>query len=361
MKPRLISGIQPTGKLHIGNYLGALQNFVELQNSGKYDCFFFIADLHSLTESYNPKEKGKQIEDLLLDYLSAGLDPKKSTIFLQSAIPAHTEFAWILNTLTPMGELERMTQFKDKASIEKHVFRNEINVNDDQTDEKNYEMYAFKGLNNPKFGINTGLLTYPILMASDILLYDAKFVPVGDDQLQHLELTRTLARKFNNVFGKTLVEPKPLLTKVPRLMGLDDPMKKMSKSRPSGCLFLDDSKEEIKKKIMRAVTDSGNEIICDPVNKPAVSNLLLLFASLSKKEIYEAEKMFEGKGYAEFKSTLLDTAIGFLSPLQKRKKEMKKEINSLKKILEKGNKKALQISSEKMNMVKKKIGINFIS
>ena len=245
----LVSGIQPTGRLHLGNYLGALKNFVALQNSNKYECFFFIADLHSLTEDFLPKEKARQITELAADYLAAGLNLKKSTLFLQSAIPPHNELAWILNTITPMGELRRMTQFKDKGGEQESA--------------------------------NVGLFDYPVLMAADILIYDTKFVPVGDDQLQHLELARTLARKFNSKFGNTFTEPQPLLTQTPRVMSLDDPSKKMSKSRPAGCIFLDDSPEEIHKKVMRATTDSESVIRYDTETKPGISNLLRIYSSLS--------------------------------------------------------------------------------
>src|SRR3989344_2452365 len=186
-KPVLISGIQPTGRLHLGNYLGALKQFVELQNSGKYQCFFFIADYHSLTQDFDPKQKTKEVLDVATTYLAAGLIPKKSTIFVQSQVPEHTELAWILNTITPFGELRRMTQFKDKS--------------DSQSE-----------------NINVGLFDYPVLMAADVILYDAQFVPVGEDQLQHLELTRELARRFNNRFGKTFTEPHPILAKTPRVM-----------------------------------------------------------------------------------------------------------------------------------------------
>ncbi|MEY4731277.1 MAG: tryptophanyl-tRNA synthetase, tryptophanyl-tRNA synthetase, partial [Candidatus Parcubacteria bacterium] len=217
-KPVLVSGIQPSGRLHIGNYLGALKNFVDLQNSGKYSCSFFLADLHSLTEPVSGEEQRKRIMELTADFLAAGLDPKRSVVFQHSQIPAHSEAAWIFNTITPLGELYRMTQFKDKAEHQKE-------------------------------NVNAGLLTYPTLMAADILLYDAKFVPVGNDQDQHLELTRTLARKFNVKFGKTFVEPQALHTPTPRVMSLKDPTKKMSKSQPETCLFLDESSAEIEKKI----------------------------------------------------------------------------------------------------------------
>lgn len=285
MKPILISGVQPTGQLHLGNYLGALKNFVDLQNTGRYECFFMIADLHSLTENFDSKEKPKQVMNLALDFLAAGIDPKKSTIFVQSAVPAHTELAWVFNTFTPFGELRRMTQFKDKS----------------EHDPKN---------------INVGLFNYPVLMAVDILLYSPKFVPVGEDQLQHIEFTRMLGKRFNTKFGKTFPEPQELLTEVPRLMSLDDPTKKMSKSRPAGCIFVDDSREIIKSKIARAVTDSEKEIRYDEVQKPAISNLMLIYSALSEKPIRSVEKIFEGASYAQFKNDLSDVIANALSPFQ---------------------------------------------
>lgn len=326
MKPVLVSGIQPTGQLHLGNYLGALKHFVDLQNSGRYDCFFFIADLHSLTETFSPREKEKQISDLLANYIAAGLDPKKSVIFLQSAVPPHAELAWIFNTVTPFGELRRMTQFKDKS----------------ETAPEN---------------VNVGLFTYPILMASDILLYDAKYVPVGDDQVQHLELARTLARKFNTRFGKMFVEPQPLLTEVPRLMSLDNADKKMSKSQPAGCLFLDDSPDAIRAKIKRAVTDSGRDILFDPVKKPAVSNLLLIYSALSGKPISKIEREFTGKGYGEFKHTLAEVAVDAFEPFQKRKKALLKNQKTLHKLLSAGNRKALKVAETKIEDIKACLGL----
>ena len=327
-KPVLVSGIQPTGKLHIGNYLGALKNFVELQNSGKYECYFFIADLHSLTEDFEPKEKPGQILNLLADYLASGLDPKKSVIFLQSQIPAHSELAWILNTITPMGELNRMTQFKDKSDSQK----------------KN---------------INAGLFDYPVLMAADVLIYDTEKVPVGNDQLQHLEITRTLARKFNAKFGKTLIEPKPILTKTPRVMSLDDPEKKMSKSRPAGCFFLDDSEKEIEQKIKRAVTDSGKEVKFDLKGKPAISNLIEIYSELSGDSLEKIEKNFKGKNYGEFKNKLADLVSSYFKNFRKEKKSLLSKEKELMAILEKGNKKARKVADAKMEEVKKKVGLSF--
>jgi tryptophanyl-tRNA synthetase len=320
-KPRLVSGIQPTGRLHLGNYLGALKNFVALQNSGKYDCFFFIADLHSLTEAFDSKDKQGQISELFKDFLAVGLDPKKSVIFQQSQIPAHSEFAWILNTLTPIGELRRMTQFKEKSE---------------------------------EFGENVGLFTYPVLMAADILLYDAQFVPVGDDQLQHLELARTLARKFNSRFGHLLMEPKDLLTDIPRVMSLQDPTKKMSKSDPKGCIFIDDSPEEIMEKVKVAVTDSGSEIVYNPEEKPAIANLLRIYAALTDKFIPDLEKEFAKMNYSEFKIALGNAIAEHFNNFRENKKRLDED---LKKLLDAGSKKAAKIASKKMEEIKAKVGL----
>lgn len=326
VKPVLVSGIQPTGKLHIGNYLGALKNSVELQNSGKYACYFFVADLHSLTEPFDPKEKSKQILELAADFLSAGLNPKKSLLFLQSLIPAHAELAWIFSAIAPLGELYRMTQFKDKSAHQKE-------------------------------NVNAGLLTYPTLMAADILLYDAKFVPVGNDQDQHLELTRTLARRFNAKFGKTFTEPQPLHTKTPRVMSLGDPTKKMSKSQPEGCLFLDDSPEEVKKKIGRAVTDSGSEIRYDREKKPGVSNLLEMYSSLSGESVPALEKKFKGKQYSEFKVRLGELIIRHFAEFRKKKAALLKNPNALKAVLVSGSKRAERKAEKKIEEVKRRIGL----
>ncbi|MEK9173235.1 MAG: tryptophan--tRNA ligase [Patescibacteria group bacterium] len=326
MKPRLLSGIQPSGRLHLGNYLGALKNFVDLQNSGKYECYFFIADLHSLTEEFDPQKKARQILELTADFLAAGLDPKKSAIFQQSQIPAHPELAFILNTLTPMGELQRMTQYKEKSGDEKEI-------------------------------TNVGLFDYPVLMAADIILYDAKFVPTGDDQDQHLELTRTLVRKFNSKFGKTFVEPQGLHTEIPRVMSLGDPTKKMSKSKPETCLFLDDSPEIMESKIKRAVTDSGNEIKFNPETKPAISNLLKICGSLSGKNIQKLEREFVGKTYSEFKSSLVKLAVDYFADYRKKKKSLLSKSSALKNILNSGSTQASKIAGKKMSEVRKKIGL----
>lgn len=320
-KPILISGTQPDGRLHLGNYLGAIKNWVKLQNSGKYECYFIIVDYHSLTVNFDPSEKEAEIYGVIKAYLAAGINPKKSKIFIQSRVPECTELAWILNTITPLGELERMTQFKEKSE--------------------------------GRGSISAGLLTYPILMAADILLYDAQFVPVGEDQLQHLELTRTLAKKFNNKFGKTFVEPQAILSKASRVMSLDNPGKKMSKSHPGTCLFLDDLPEEIDKKIKHAVTDSGSEIKYDPQNKAGISNLLTIYSEISEKPIEELEKMYRGKKYAEFKLDLAKIIIESLKPFR----EIKIGKEKMKNIFNAGQKEAKKIASVKINLVKKKLGL----
>lgn len=326
MKPILISGIQPTGKLHIGNYFGALKNFVDLQNSERYQCYFFVADLHSLTEAFDPKTKYQQILDVVLNYLAAGIKPEKSVIFVQSQILEHAELAWILNTITPFGELRRMTQFKDKADHQKE-------------------------------NINVGLFDYPVLQAADIILYDAEFVPVGEDQIQHLEFTRTLARKFNAKFKKVFIEPKELLTETPKIMSLSNPMKKMSKSMPEGCLFLDDSIDAIKEKIKGAVTDSGKEIKYDPEKKPAISNLIRIYRGFTKMPIKEIEKKFAGIGYGQFKKELGQTITDNLKAFQIKKKLLAKKPKTIEKIIENGRKKARKKAEKKMVEVKKIIGL----
>jgi tryptophanyl-tRNA synthetase len=325
-KPVLVSGIQPTGRLHLGNYLGALKNFVDLQNSGKYQCFFFIADLHALTEEFKPTNLKKNVLDLAASFLAAGLEAQKSVIFVQSELPQHTELAWILANLTPVGELKRMTQFKEKTSAESQQ--------------------------SP----NTGLLTYPILMAADILLYNAQFVPVGEDQLQHLELTRTLVRKFNNKFGKTFFEPQPLLTDVPRLMSLDNPRKKMSKSYPHGCLFLDDSPEVVKVKIRKAVTDSGREIIYDPKRKPAISNLMLIYAALNNWPVKTVQVRFRNANYIDFKERLGELVVRYFEAFRKKKKEVMSNVSFLA-TLANGTNIARETAAQKLIEVKKKIGL----
>jgi len=294
---RIVSGIMPTEKVHIGNYLGALANWVKLQD--KYECFFFIADLHALTTEKNP---GTYTEDLTKTYLAVGLDPKKCTIFIQSQVPQCTELAWIFNCLMPVAELERMTQYKDKKEI------------------------------SP----NAGLLTYPSLMAADILLYKAEAVPVGQDQAQHVEITRKFARKFNRTYAKIFLEPKVIFSETPELMSLINPEKKMSKSEPSGCLFLDDSPEQIKQKIQKAVS-----------TEPGIKNLIAL------ANAFNANLKPEPDNYAEFKKKLTQVIIKELLPIQERKKQIK----NINQILEDGQKQASKIAKQTLREVKNKIGL----
>ena len=320
----LFSGIQPTGEIHLGNYLGALKNWVDLQN--QYDCFYAIVDLHAITVDYNPAELQECILNTAMALLAIGLDPKKSTLFVQSAVPEHTELAWLFNTLTPMAELERMTQFKDKAIQHKQ-------------------------------NINVGLFDYPVLQAADILLYQSEVVPVGEDQLQHLELTNTILRKFNHKFGDYFKEIKPIVGQGARIMSLTDPAKKMSKSfGPSHYIALDDSAEVIKKKIARAVTDAG------PAEAEGMSagvkNLFSLLELLTdKKTVQKYSTAFNNKTlrYSELKNELAEAAICFLKPIQERKKKLNQ--NKVRKILAEGAKKARRIAQRNILEIKKRMGL----
>jgi len=322
---RVISGLQPTGKIHIGNYFGAIKYWIELQE--KYECLFFIADLHAMTEPYEPKNFKKNIYETLATLLALGLSEKKSIIFLQSQVPFHCELFWILNCVCPCGDLFRMTQFKEKSK-------------------------QFKE------NINAGLLNYPILMASDILLYNADLVPVGKDQLQHLELTREIARRFNKRFKKIFKEPKPLLNPLgEKIYSLSDPSKKMSKSIPEGCLFVFDSPKVIKKKILSAITDSGKEIKFDPKNKPGISNLMKIYSLIKEKPLKEIEKEFSGKGYFEFKKQLASSLIDYFKEKRKKYLQLINQKTRLQKILENGSKKASQIAQKNLLQIKKTCGL----
>jgi len=324
MKKRILSGLQPTGAVHIGNYLGAIKNWVELQN--QYDSIIFIADLHALTNPQGSSQIKKKVFDSVTTLLAAGIDPKKCLLFVQSQIPEHTELTWLLNTVTPISELERMTQFKEKSQQNKQ-------------------------------NINMGLFGYPVLMASDILLYDTDLVPVGEDQKQHVELTRTIARKFNNQFGKVFTIPEALVQKTgARIMSLTDPTKKMSKSMPQGCLAMTDSPTLIEEKIKKAVTDSGKEIQYSP-KKPAILNLMAIHHCFSGLSYNEIEKKYKGKGYGQFKQDLAKIVVKALKPFQTKKKDLEKKPDQVKKILDQGNKKAQKIASQTLDRAKKKMGL----
>ena len=323
---RVLSGIQPTGQLHIGNYLGAIQQWVDLQT--KHDCFFAVVDLHALTVQQDPKEFGRATMEKVIELISAGLDPEKCTIFLQSHVKEHAELAWIFNTITPVSELERMTQYKDKSK-------------------KNKE------------NINAGLLTYPILQAADILLYQAQGVPIGKDQIQHLELTRTIARKFNNLYGNTFVEPEALvLPEGAKIMSLVEPKKKMSKSDGAASyVSLFEEPESIRKKFMRATTDAGKEITYNPAKKPGVSNLLVMYSLFAEQSIKDTEKQFQGKGYAALKKEEAELLIDKLEPFRKKKKELQSRDLYLKEVLKRGAEKAHSVASQTMEAVRSKLGL----
>ena len=325
-KEIIVSGVRPTGNPHIGNYLGAIKQFVELQK--KYTTYFFIADLHAINEPQDPKKLEEQTLEIAALYLACGLEPANTTLFLQSRIPEHLELAHILSTIIPVGELSRMTQYKDKVASGKPA--------------------------------NLGLLAYPALMAADILIYNADAVPVGEDQLQHLEFARMIARKFNARFGQTFKEPKALIQKEgARIMGLDDPSKKMSKSAASANNYIGilDSGEKVQRKIKIAVTDSGKEIKFEPKTKPAISNLLAIYGQMADISIPELEKKYAGKTYSEFKSDLAGVLVKTLSPIQKKYNALAKEKENVLKILKNGADAAKGAAELKMREVRQKVGL----
>ncbi len=324
MKKRIFSGAQPTGQLHIGNYLGALKNWVQLQN--EYESFFCIVNLHAITLPQNPQELKQKTLDLVRIYLASGVDPNVSTVFIQSDVSEHAELAWVLNCVSRMGELERMTQFKDK------------------------------GKGNAERA-SVGLFTYPVLMASDILLYKTDLVPVGKDQKQHLELSRDLAERFNRDFGETFTIPEPYIPPVgASIASLQDPAKKMSKSDDNlnGSIFLLDDADTISKKLKKAVTDSGTEIRFDET-RPAINNLLTIYHLITGKTAQESEAHFEGKGYGHFKTELAEAVIEFLKPFQEKARSYSDE--ELNEILKNGAEKARIIARETLNEVYEKMGI----
>lgn len=324
---RIFSGIRPTGELHIGNYLGAIKQWIELQD--KNECIFCIVDWHAITTPYKAEDLQKNIKELAIAYLAAGLNPEKCIFFVQSQVKEHAELAWLLGTITSLGELKRMTQFKEKAK--KH----------------------------PEY-INAGLLNYPLLMAADILLYQTELVPVGIDQQQHVELTREIAREFNRMFGKVFKEPKVLLPKFgQKIMSLQDPKKKMSKTDDrQGYIGLFDEPEDIEKKIMSAVTDTGRTIIYNPQTKPGISNLLTIYHLFSGKSMKELEKDFKNKGYSELKKYLAKLLINSLEPFRRKRKELLNREIYIKEVLDQGRKKAQVIAQSTMKDVKEKMGLS---
>ncbi|MFZ5968731.1 MAG: tryptophan--tRNA ligase [Bacillota bacterium] len=321
---RVLSGVQPTGNIHIGNYLGAMKQFVELQES--MDCFYCIVDLHSITLPQDPKELYEHTLDVASIYMAIGLDPNKSTLFVQSHVPAHAELSWLLQCNCYTGELSRMTQYKDKS----------------------------KGNESTP----TGLFTYPVLMAADILLYDTNIVPVGNDQKQHIELTRDLANRFNNRFGETFVIPEPMIKEVgARIMALDDPTKKMSKSaeNPLSRISLLDTPAQVKKAIMKATTDSEGEIRFDEENKPGVSNLLTIYSLLSNISVVELEQKYQGVGYGTLKKDLVEVTNHYLEGFQTKYNEIRHS-SELERILKEGAEKAQEVANQVLIRSKKKMG-----
>ncbi len=352
MKKRIFSGIQPSGKLHIGNYLGAIQNWVSLQD--EYDSIFCIVDLHAITAHQNPEELKKNTLEIAKIYLAAGLDPEKCSIFIQSHVSEHAELAWILNTITKNGDLTKMTQFKDKANFDFEHMKLPTDLKDKSSEEIISESFTEykKRINN----MPMGLFDYPVLMAADILLYDTETVPVGEDQVQHIELTRTLAKRFNSQFGETFKLPEPKIRKESsRIMGLDNPEKKMSKSAQSeyNYIALSDDKETVERKIKKAITDSGNEIVYSQ-NKPALYNLINIYSSFSGDTPQELEKMYQGKGYAQFKDDLAKIIIDFLEPFQAKMKDLTDE--KVLEILKSGAEKVRPLAQKKLQEVKEKMG-----
>jgi len=323
---RVFSGIQPTGTLHIGNYLGAIKQWLLLQEQN--ECIFCIVDLHALTVPFNPKNLQDSILEKAVVYLAAGINPEKSIIFVQSQVKEHSELAWLLNTVTPLGDLTRMTQYKEKSK-------------------------KFKE------NLNAGLLDYPVLMAADILLYQTDLVPVGEDQKQHVELARTIARRFNQKFGDVFKIPE---TRIPksgaRIMSLQNPAKKMSKTDPrESYIGIFDEPEEIKEKIMKAVTDTGKTIKYDPEKKAGISNLLMIYSLFSGKTIKELEKKFKEKGYSEFKKSLSELLIDSLESFRRKKKELLTREVYVREILSQGQRRAQVIAQSTMADVRKKMGL----
>lgn len=326
MTKRILTALQPTGTLHIGNYFGAIEPAVQLQKEGQ--LFMFIVDYHAITVPQDPKELRKNILFGAATYLACGIDPKRTILFQQSQVPQHVELGWILSCITRIGEAERMTQFKDKSK--------------DKVE-----------------SVSVGLLTYPILMAADILLYDTNVVPVGEDQKQHVELARDLAIRFNNKFGETFVVPEPQIrSEGARIMGLDDPLKKMSKSAssPKNYISLMDDEETIRKKIKSATTDSGSDIRYSE-DRRGLANLLLMYSLLAKKPIPAIENDYIGKGYGDFKTDLAELLILWLKPLQAEINGYAKNEDELIKILNKGSEKAREYAERKMEQVRKRIGV----
>lgn len=326
-KKSMLSGIQPSGDLHLGNYLGAVKNWGA--RAEEFDCYYFMADLHTLTVRQDPKLLRRRSLEQLAQYIACGIDPEKNVLFLQSHVHEHAELGWILNCYTMFGELSRMTQFKDKCA---------------------------KNADN----INGGLFTYPSLMAADILLYQADYVPVGEDQRQHCELTRDIAVRFNNIYGETFKVPEAYVPKAgARVMGLGNPTSKMSKSDPNGCVFLMEKPEDIARKFKRAITDSDTEncVHFDPANKPGVSNLMNIYSAVTGKSFDEIEREFDGQGYGVFKPAVGDAVIETLRPIREEATRLLNDKAYLCSVYTEGAQKASVIARKTLRKVYKKVGL----
>ncbi len=326
-KKVIYSAMQPSGIPSLGNYLGALKNWKNLQD--EYNCIYGIANMHALTVRQNPTELRQRTRNLIILFMALGIDPEKNILYVQSDVSAHAELAWILNCFTYMGELSRMTQFKDKSA--KHADN-----------------------------INAGLFTYPALMAADILLYQADMVPVGEDQRQHLEITRDLAERFDNIYGDVFKVPDAYIAKVgARIMGLQEPTRKMSKSESdndNNVIFVLDDLNQIANKIKRAVTDSDTEVRYDPENKPGVSNLLSIYSAINGKTPEENALEFAGKGYGDFKKTVADAVVEEIRPIQEEFKRIAADKAYVDKVIKEGAEKAGYIANKTLRKVKKKVG-----
>ena len=325
-KKTMLSGIQPSGELHLGNYLGPLRHWPKMIE--EYDCYFFMADLHTITVRQDPAALRRRVLTQVAQYIACGLDPDRCTIFIQSHVPAHAQLGWVLDCYTMFGELSRMTQFKDKAA--KH-----------------------------KDNINAGLFTYPALMAADILLYQPDFVPVGEDQKQHVEICRDIAERFNGIYGEVFRVPEPYIAKVgARIMSLNDPASKMSKSNLEGCVALADKPEEIMRKFKRAVTDSDTErcVRYAPQEKPGVSNLIQIYAAASGKSYEDIEREFDGQGYGAFKSAVGEAVVETLRPIREETERLLGDRAYLEGVYRAGAERASSIAEKTLRKVYKKIG-----
>lgn len=323
---RVFSGIQPSGAIHIGNYIGAMKRWVDLQDD--YECYYSVVDLHAITVPQDPKELAHNIEDAATYFLASGLNPDKVVLFAQSDVPCHAEASWIMECTATFGELSRMTQFKDKTE--------------------------------GKESFSAGLFTYPALQAADIVLYDADFVPVGEDQRQHVEITRDLAIRFNGRFGPVLKVPELMIGESgARIKSLQDPSRKMSKSDPNpfGYISLADSRDEISRKIKRAVTDSGREVIFDPEEKPALANLITIYSACSGESIEHVAAKYAGKGYADFKKDLTDVVVAMIDPVQQRYRDIKAS-GDVRGILTDGARKANKVASHTLKRMKEAMGLS---